>query len=325
MRALVFFLCCCPMALVHAQWRYFESSAMTTKLELEFWQEPGFDAEALARRVFAEFDRIDRQMSRYREDSELSRINREAAHAPLPLSSELFHLLATAQRVSELSEGAFDISFASVGYLYDYRAARQPTSQQLQEAQSKVNYRAIKLDAQQQTVHLLQAGMRLDLGGIAKGYAVDKGLEVLQQAGVRHARLSAGGDMRLLGDKRGKPWIVGVRDPRAEAKQATVLPLSDTAVSTSGDYERFFIDDQGERVHHILSPQSGRPVHAVQSVTVIGPDATTTDGLSTAVFVLGVKKGLALINRLEGIDAIIIDAQRHLHYSNGLEPPKPQR
>ena len=161
-------------------------------------------------------------------------------------------------------------------------------------------------------------GLMLDLGGIAKGYAVDQGVRVLQQAGIRHARLSAGGDMRLLGDRRGRPWMVGVRDPRHEDKQAVVIPLSDTAISTSGDYERFFIDDRGQRVHHILSPSTGRPAGEVQSVTIVGDDAMTTDGLSTAVFVLGASKGLELINELEGIDAVIIDENRRMHYSQGL-------
>jgi thiamine biosynthesis lipoprotein len=164
--------------------------------------------------------------------------------------------------------------------------------------------------------------VRLDLGGIAKGYAVDRGIDILKSFGIRHARLSAGGDMRLLGDKQGKPWIVGVRDPRSEDRNALVMPLSDVAVSTSGDYERFFFDDAGKRVHHILSPATGKPAKGVQSVTILGPDALTTDGLSTAVFVLGSAKGLELINRLDGIDAVIIDELRQVHYSDGLMPPE---
>jgi thiamine biosynthesis lipoprotein len=127
--------------------------------------------------------------------------------------------------------------------------------------------------------------------------------------------------MRLLGDKRGKPWIVGIRDPRSEKRNAMVLPLSDVAVSTSGDYARFFIDEAGERVHHILSPATGKPSKGVQSVTILGDDALTTDGLSTAVFVLGAAEGLALINSLDGIDAVIIDDRRQVHYSSGLMPP----
>jgi len=185
-----------------------------------------------------------------------------------------------------------------------------------------VNYRSVVLDPSANTVRFLNEGVRLDLGGIAKGYAVDRGIDILKSFGIRQARLSAGGDLRLLGDKRGKPWIVGIRDPRSESRNAMVLPLTDVAVSTSGDYERFFFDDNNERVHHILSPATGKPVKGVQSVTILGDDSITTDGLSTAVFVLGAAKGLEMVNRLKGIDAVIIDEQRQVHYSDGLVAPE---
>ena len=302
----------------HAEWFRFSDTAMTTPVTLELWAEDQSQAEALWRQVFAEFTRVDERMSRYRADSELSRVNRDAAAEAVTVSRPLLDVLLKAREVSELSNGAFDISFGSVGYLYDFREGRQPDDDTLSEGLSRVDYRNIVLDEEAATVRFEKAGMVLDLGGIAKGYAVDRGIDVLTEAGVRHARLSAGGDMRLLGDRRGRPWMVGVRDPRHGDRQAVVIPLSDAAISTSGDYERFFIDDEGRRVHHILSPSTGRPVGEVQSVTIIGQDAMTTDGLSTAVFVLGAKEGLALINRLSGIDAVIIDEHRRMHYSDGL-------
>lgn len=308
-------------SVVRAQWHQFHATAMTTRIDLELWADSATEAKRVSQQVFAEFDRIEAVMTRYRPESELSRVNRDAFGKPVIISPELFRMLETAQGVSRLSDGAFDISFASVGYLYDYRAGQQPGANELAQHVASVDYRQIRLNADKTSVQLLQPGMLLDLGGIAKGYVVDQGVAILQKAGIQHAQLSAGGDMRLLGDKRGKPWIVGIRDPRVEQGHATVLPLADVAVSTSGDYERFFIDDKGERIHHILSPKTGKPVKGVQSVTIIGPDATTTDGLSTAVFVLGVEKGLALVNQLDGIDAIIIDEQRKLHYSKGLAAP----
>src|SRR5690606_37388327 len=307
--------------LAHADWFSFQGETMTTRLDLEFWGEDRARAEQIRDAVWHEFDQVDRIMSRYREDSELSRVNREAAKAPVKVSEGLFRVLRQALRVSELSEGAFDISFGSVGYFYDFRAKRQPSAEELKQGLARIDYRDIVLNERDRTVSFRKPGLVLDLGGIAKGYAVDLGIAALQREGVRHARLSAGGDMRLLGDKRGKPWIVGIRDPRAEEKHAVVLPLSDTAVSTSGDYERFFVDESGNRVHHILSPQTGKPAQGVQSVTILAPDALTSDGLSTAVFVLGVEKGLAMINRLQGVDAIIIDGQRKMHYSVGLMAP----
>lgn len=305
-----------------AEWVRVSGTAMTTAIEMEFWTEDPAVASEAGDAVLALFDRIDHQMSRYREDSELSRVNREAANGPVEVSDSLFTVLQQALRISELSHGAFDISFGSIGYLYDFRARQQPSDEELAEGLAKVNYRSVVLDPSANTVRFLDEGVRLDLGGIAKGYAVDRGIDILKSFGIRHARLSAGGDLRLLGDKRGKPWIVGIRDPRSESRNAMVLPLTNVAVSTSGDYERFFFDDNNERVHHILSPATGKPAKGAQSVTVLGDDSITTDGLSTAVFVLGAAKGLEMVNRLKGIDAVIIDEQRQVHYSDGLMPPE---
>jgi len=307
-----------------AEWQHFTSTAMTTKLDLEFWFEDQKKAKELSQRVFGEFDRIEAVMTRYGDTSELSTINRLAGRQTLPVSSDLFKVLQSSQQVSALSEGAFDMTFASVGYLYDFRQRQVPTNLEMKQKKKAIDYRHVQLNGKTQTVHFTHPNVKIDLGGIAKGYAVDQGIQILKQAGVQFARLSAGGDMRLLGDKKGKPWIVGIKDPRATLKKnnnVVALPLSEVSISTSGDYERFFIDDNGERIHHIISPKTGRSVSGVQSVSVIGPDTMTTDGLSTAIFVLGVKKGLALVNRLEDIDVIIIDAHRQLHFSEGLMSP----
>ena len=303
-----------------AEWVTHTDTAMTTRVELMYWADTEAQKTRLPARVMEEFHRVDRTMSRYREDSDVSRVNRDAVTGPVSVPEPLFEVIRKALDISELSGGAFDISFGSVGYLYDFRAGIQPSDEALEAPLKAVNYQDIVLDEAQRTVSFRRPGMRLDLGGIAKGYAVDRGVQVLEKAGIRHARLSAGGDMRLLGDKRGKPWVVGIRDPRSEDDNAAVLPLNDVAVSTSGDYERFFMDESGERIHHIISPGTGRPARGIQSVTILGSDALTTDGLSTAVFVLGVEQGLAMINRLPGIDAIIIDEQRTMHYSDGLGP-----
>ncbi|WP_404364169.1 FAD:protein FMN transferase [Marinobacter sp.] len=306
----------------HAEWFWYSGTAMTTRIELQLWSDDQATADSASEAVFAEFDRINQRMTRYSEDSELSLVNREAGERPVEVSDSLFRVIEEAQRVSKLSNGAFDISFGSVGFLYDYRELKQPTDTEVAERLQHVSFRDIVLDAEKQTVAFRKPRMKLDLGGIAKGYAVDRGIGILKARGIHHARLSAGGDMRLLGDKRGSPWVVGVRDPRSEDSNAVVLPVSDLALSTSGDYERFFIDEAGNRIHHILSPETGRPAKGIQSVTVMGPDALTTDGLSTAVFVLGVEKGLAMINGLNGIDAIIIDENRDMHYSQGLAAPE---
>ena len=163
-------------------------------------------------------------------------------------------------------------------------------------------------------------GVRIDLGGIAKGYAVDRAIEIAKRCGIDEALISAGGDSKILGKKQGRPWIIGIQHPRKKNEMALVLPLSDTAISTSGDYERFFIRD-GQRIHHIINPSTGKSATVTWSATVTGPDAITTDALSTTIFVLGAIKGIALIETLENIDAVIIDNEGNVHYSSGFQEP----
>ena len=166
--------------------------------------------------------------------------------------------------------------------------------------------------------------MRIDLGGIAKGYAVDQSMARLEQLGIHDALVRAGGDSRVTGQRWGRPWTIGIRDPRDREGVVAVIPLADVAVSTSGDYERYFEQD-GIRYHHIINPRTGDSARELQSVTIIGPDATTTDALSTSVFVLGLRDGMKLVNRMPGIDAILVDSHGTLHYSNDLEPARKTR
>ncbi len=304
-----------------ADWYERSWNGMGTRIHVEFWGEDDSEAEQLIDAVNQEMIRIEELMSTYMEGSEVSRVNHKAAQSPVKISAELFGLLRKAERVSQISEGAFDITYASVGRYYDYRKKIAPDETQINEVINAIDYRHVVLNDTDRTVFFTQDYVYIDLGGIAKGYAVDHAIAILIDAGVTSGLVSAGGDTRLIGTKRGRPWIVGVKDPRAEDRNAVMLPLENTAISTSGDYERFFIQD-GVRYHHIISPKTGKSAGEVQSVTIIGPDATTTDALSTTVFVLGVERGLALINRLNGIDCIIVDQQRKMHYSQDLQPPE---
>ena len=291
---------------------------MGTSITAEVWDSNTQHANHCIQQVMDEMNRINELMSPFREDTALAKINREATQHPVKTPAELFNLIKKSLIFSRRSNGAFDISFASAGYLYDYRAHKKPTEQQLKQA--IIDYRQIQLDDKALTIKLNKPGMRLDLGGIAKGYAVDNSIKILQDCGIQHARVSAGGDSRLLGDRHGRPWIIGIRHPRKAQGSVLALPLSDISISTSGDYERYFVKD-GERYHHILSPRTGKSVKGMWSVTVIGPNATTTDALSTTLFVLGVKKGLALVDQMQGIDAVMIDNKGRVHYSEGLTPP----
>lgn len=307
---------------VPAEWFTREEAIMGTVVRVELWHEDAQAARAAVAAVIEEMHRVDRKMSPYKEDSELSRINREAAKDPVPISDEMAAIIARAIEFSELSGGAFDITFSSVGYLYDYRRHIHPTDEQIAKALPGINYRHLELDRKHKTLRFAREGVRIDLGGIAKGWAVDRSIGILEKRGIAHAMVMAGGDTRLLGDKRGRPWNVGIRDPRRRDAVAVVLPLADTAFSTSGDYERFFIED-GVRHHHIINPKTGKSATGVRSVTVIAADATTTEGLTKGVFVKGPKEGLQWIASLRNVEAIVIDASGEMHVTAGLRAHLP--
>ena len=287
---------------------------MGTRVHAELWAEDAESAGQTLAAVMAEMHRIDATFSPYIETSELSQLNRLAPKGWVNVSAEMLDLLARSRQVSELTDGAFDITYASVGRYYDFREGVRPDSAQIETGIAAIDYHYVELDVQAKRARFRHPGVYVDLGGIAKGYAVDRCMDIIRDAGIDQASVSAGGDSRILGDRRGQPWTVGIRDPRDEERVVVLLPLEDTAVSTSGDYERFFEED-GVRYHHILDPQTGDSARRSMSVTILGPDATLTDALSTSVFVLGTGPGLALIDRLPGIDAIIIDAAGELHYS----------
>ncbi len=302
-----------------AQWREDTQGIMGTRVHAELWEEDPARGSQLLAMVMAEMRRIEAAFSPYLESSELSVLNRKAPHGWVAVSGELFDLLEKSRSVSELTGGAFDVTYASVGRYYDYRAGERPPDALFKQALEAIDYRYVELDPAHQRVRYTRPEVYVDLGGIAKGHAVDRAIEVLLDAGVSQASVSAGGDSRIVGDRRGEPWNVGVRDPRRDGAMAVMLPLLDTAVSTSGDYERYFEAD-GIRYHHILDPATGDSARNAWSVTILGPETTLTDALSTSVFVLGPEKGIALIDTLPGIDAIVIDAQGTLRYSADLAP-----
>jgi thiamine biosynthesis lipoprotein len=305
-----------PCAL--ADWYQQQRDIMGTRISVELWHtEPAVAADCSAR-VFTEMERINALMSSYLENSELSFINNNAALSAVEVSDELHYLIRRSIYFSEISQGAFDITYASLGYAYDYRNKQQPGERLVAQKLPAIDYRHIELSDQR--VRFNNNSVRIDLGGIAKGYAVDRAIDLLQACDIKQAMVSAGGDSRIIGDRHGRPWVIGIQHPRKPDGIALRLPLNDSAVSTSGDYERFFIEN-GERIHHIINPATGRSSKASWSATVTGPDATTTDALSTTIFILGAVDGLALIESLEGFDAIIIDSHGKVHYSSGFEEP----
>ncbi len=306
--------------LAHADWISRSESIMGTSCSVELWSDDKARGEAAITSVFDDMRRIDRLMSTWKEDTEISLVNREASKHPVKISVELFRLLEESVRYSELTHGAFDITYASVGYLYDFKKGVHPDQKAIAAALPGINWRHMVLDRAKTTVYFQRPGMRIDLGGIAKGYSVDRGIEILQQQGITRAMVNAGGDTRIIGDRFGKPWVVGVRDPDHEGRVFLRLPLTDTAFSTSGDYERYF-DEDGKRYHHILDPKTGDSARKCRSVTVISGTATRTDALTKSVFIMGPEEGIKFIDTLSDVDAVAVAPDGKVFYSKGLAPP----
>jgi FAD:protein FMN transferase len=306
-----------------AAWMERTEAIMGTRVYVQLWADDPVKGNAAIEAVMAEMRRIDALMSHYKPDSQLSQINAHANSEPVQVDKELFDLIKLSTHYSQITEGAFDITYASVGYLYDYRRHLHPTQEQIQKALPAVNWRNMLLDEERHSVRFEHPGMRIDLGGIGKGYAVDRGVGILKARGIQHAVVTAGGDSRIIGDHMGRPWLVAIRHPDDPKKVVTRIPLSDSAMSTSGDYERYF-DENGVRYHHIIDPRTGHSASKVRSATILAPTATQTDGMSKTAFVLGPEKALEIINRMPEYDAVFVCPDGRVLYSNGLRPPVPR-
>lgn len=271
--------------------------------------------EAAIEAAFAEMRRLDALLSSYRPDSEIARLS--ASPGPLSLSSETVELLRLGQQVAQLSDGAFalDLGRAKQLWALDSEAPRIPAAAELQRALRGTGPDSLRIQGQR--VSKADPGLQADLGGIAKGYAVDRALKILRAAGVSSAAVNAGGDIGLLGDHDGRPWRIGIQHPRRADDVLIRLQLSDRAVVSSGDYERYFIRD-GVRYHHILDPADGRPARGCQSVTVVAASAARADALATAAFVMGPTAGLQLLESLPGVEGLLVAADGRLLKTSGL-------
>jgi FAD:protein FMN transferase len=305
-----------------ADWITRNEAIMGTRCAVELWSDDPAAGDAAVTSVFDDMRRIDHLMSTWKEDTEISLVNREGSRHPVKISPELFKLLQVSVQYSELTRGAFDITYASVGYLYDFKKGVHPDQKAIDQALPGINWRHMVLNPKKTTVYFTRPGMRIDLGGIAKGYSVDRGIEILQKQGITRAMVNAGGDTRIIGDRFGKPWVVGIRDPDHEGKTFLRMPLKDTAFSTSGDYERYF-DEDGKRFHHIIDPKTGDSARKCRSVTIISGTATRTDALTKSVFIMGPLEGIKFIDSLPDVDAVAVAPDGKVYYSKGLAPPAP--
>lgn len=285
---------------------------MDTEVEITLPQGSEEDFAA----AFNEMKRIEKLMDVHNPESELSRINKLADKRPIKVSKEIFEVLKGAREYSALTSGAFDVSIRPLSRLWGERGKLKeiPEVREIEERLSLVNYKNIILNERNQTVEFKREGVALDLGGIAKGYALDCVVKVLKERGIKEALINAGGDIRVMG---GRNWRVGLQHPRKENEVLAVIELKDQAIATSGDYQRYFIKE-GKRYHHIINPETGYPAQKCMSVTIIGPSATQADILATGVFVLGPERGMELIESLKDVEGIIIDSQGKILLSSGL-------
>jgi thiamine biosynthesis lipoprotein len=265
----------------------------------------------------AEIRRIDDLMTDWRP-SPLTALNAGAGTGPQVVDRELAAIVSRALEIGRLTHGAFDPSYAEVGALWDFKKEppRVPSPDEVARALERVGYQRIRIDPKASTVDL-PAGMRIGLGGIAKGYGVDRAMAVLRDRGVEHALVNAGGDLKALGLDGPAPWEIAIKHPRDRERVIAVLRVSNAALVTSGDYERFF-EHAGRRFHHILDPRTGYPSTGAMSATVVAPSAEFADALATALCVMGPDSGVPLIESLPGVEALLVSMDGRVHASTGL-------
>ena len=330
MLALVFFMAGC----IPAQPDNSLGNSGKTRYYREFWQfmdtitvitiftdKSAPQVEEVWRDTAQEMQRLHELLSSFEADSDVTRINAKAGKEPVPVEPETLAVIKKALELAQRTHGAFDITMAPVLRLYNFSQENpiKPPDPQRLEALKLVNFRRVQIDEEASTVFLLDKDMALDLGGIAKGFVVDYIHDYLLAKGFEHVVVNAGGDIKFSGPKPdGNLWRTGIQEPDHRNTFFAIVNLGRGSIVSSGDYERGFTDN-GKRYHHILDPSTGLPTVGLRSVTIIGPEAETADLLSTAVFVMGVERGLNFINALPEYEAILFDSNGVIHLSNGVE------
>ncbi|HEU4684077.1 MAG TPA: FAD:protein FMN transferase [Nitrospira sp.] len=277
-------------------------------------------AQASVESGFREIKRLEQLLSTWIADSELTRVNQAAGSTPVVVSPDTIELVSRSLEIARLTEGGFNIAVGPAVEAWSVTERQAiPTSTELAAIKPLTDWKAIRLDPNAKTIFLPLAGMRIDVGGIGKGYAADRAVEAMRKAGANGGVVALSGDIKTFGRlPDGMKFPFAIQHPRREGGVLAVVELQDEAISTAGDYERFFERD-GVRYHHILDPVSLQPARDCQSVTVIAKEGVWADGLDTGIFVMGPVKGMSLIERLDGVEAIIVDRDGRVHVSSGLQ------
>lgn len=297
---------------------------MGSRFEITVVAETETEANNFIDEAVAEITRIEKLISSWDSDSETSAINTQAGIKPVKVSSELFKLIERAIRLSKLTDGAFDISYASMDKIwkFDGSMAEMPSEEIIKASVAKVGFQNIELDKNASTVFLKNKGMKIGFGAIGKGYAADQAKDLLIKKDVSAGIINASGDMNTWGKQPGGDfWKVAITNPMNKNKAFALLPITEGAVVTSGDYEKF-VNFNGLRYSHIIDPRTGYPATGIISATVFAPKAELADALATSIFVMGIDVGLDRINQLPKIECIIIDDKGNIHKSENIKIEK---
>jgi thiamine biosynthesis lipoprotein len=293
---------------------------MGSQLTLSAWTMSETDTAVAFEHVFREFDRLESLLSVWKDGSDVVRMNRNAGIAPVAVSGDTIEVLRAAHEASELTRGKFDITFGALSDIWRFDHDQDnvvPDRQLIETRLTRIDYRAVQVDGTAKTAFITRPGMRVHLGGIGKGYAIDRASALLKDRGVNDFLIQSGGDLYVSGTNGGTPWKLGIADPRGAHEPFATLEIRDGTLSTSGDYERSFMKD-GVRYHHLLDPDFGEPARGCRSVTIVTNRAVMADVLSTGVFIMGPAEGMKLIERLPDVEGVIVTADNEVLVSSGL-------
>jgi thiamine biosynthesis lipoprotein len=281
----------------------------------EIWAQQCIDAG------IAEISRIEKLLTTFSDDSQTNLVNRNAGIQPVKVDEEVFNLIARSLRISDLTQGAFDITYGSVDkslWNFDVNMKHLPDAETARKSVKLINYRNVILDAENTTVYLKEKGMRIGFGGIGKGYAADRAKQIMKQQGTESGVVNASGDLTAWGHQpNGTKWTVGIANPDLSNEIFSYMTITDMAVATSGNYEKFIMID-GKKYSHTIDPRTGLPVSGIKSVTIITANAEIADAMATPVTIMGIRAGLDMINQMKNIEAVIIDDNNKLYTSKNI-------
>lgn len=295
---------------------------MGNRFEISIIANDGVYAESCINAAVEEIKRIEKLLTTFKEDSDTNRVNANAGITPVKVEREVLELVKRSQKISHITQGSFDISYGSVDktlWNFDKNMTALPDAATAKKAVRLINFKNIIVDEKACTIFLKEKGMRIGFGGIGKGYAAEKAKIILQQMGIESGIVNAAGDLTTWGlQPNGEPWTIGIADPNAARHPFSSLNITDMAIATSGNYEKFVVIN-GKKYSHTIDPKTGLPVSGIKSVTIIAPNAELADALATPVMVMGIKAGLHLINQLPKIHSIIIDDDNKLFTSANIK------